>query len=135
MEIRKYKNLSDYIEQGVRVALEIEKKINEDLYEDIMNELRRLKSDKSLRASSRNVTANINAYRSKLLNAVEGTALSWIEENLAPGMQVFPDTGRRGIHQHPTAHLLSGKLFFNRYAVPSRTQRGQIWGGGRPPPL
>lgn len=96
VEIRKYRNLSDYREQGVKVALEIEKKINEDLYEDIMNELRRLKSNKSLRASSRDVTANINAYRSRLLDVVEGTALSWIEENLAPGMQVFPDTGRSG---------------------------------------
>lgn len=92
MEIRKYKNLSDYREQGVKVALEIEKKINEDLYEDIMNELRRLKDNKSLGKFSH----NINVFRSKLLNVVEGTALLWIEENLAPGMQVFPDTGRSG---------------------------------------
>lgn len=90
VEIRKYKNLSDYREQGVRVALEIEKKINEDLYEDIMNELRRLKSNKSLGKFSH----NINVLRSKLSNLVEKTALAWIEENLAPGMTVFLDWGK-----------------------------------------
>ena len=96
MEIRKYENLSDYREQGVSVALEIEKKIDETLYEDIMIELRRLKNDKSLRSNSKVVSSNIAAYRVKLSRAVERTALSWIEENLASGMKIFPDTGRAG---------------------------------------
>lgn len=96
MEIRKYDNFKDYREKGVNVALEIEKRINEDLYEDIMVELRRLKGDKSLRNKHKTVSSKLETYQLALSKKVEATALAWIKDKLAPGMKLFTRTGRAG---------------------------------------
>lgn len=96
MEIRKYDNFKDYREKGINTALEIEKRINEDLYEDIMVELRRLKGDKRLNNNYKVTSSRLEAYQLALSKKVEATALTWVKENLASGMKLFTRKGRAG---------------------------------------
>lgn len=88
MESRRYSSIKDYREKAVPVAIEIRDKITEDLYEDVMAELRRGKSDKDSEKTAKSLTTKIKNYRYKLKNAVESVAREWARENLAPGMKV-----------------------------------------------
>lgn len=88
MEPRRYSSIKDYREKAVPVAIEIRDKITEDLYEDVMTELRRGKGDKDSKKTAKSLTTKINNYYYKLENMIESVAREWAKENLAPGMRV-----------------------------------------------
>lgn len=92
MESRKYSSIKDYREKAVPIAIEIRDKITEDLYEDVMAELRRGKDDKNSKKIAKNLTTKISNYYYKLVNMIRAVAKAWVIENLAPGMKVLvPD--------------------------------------------
>lgn len=93
MESRKYSSIKDYREKAVPIAIEIRDKITEDLYEDVMAELRRGKSDKNSKRTAKNLTTKISNCYYKLERMVESVARAWALENLAPGMKVATTLG------------------------------------------
>lgn len=93
MESRRYPSIKDYREKAVPVAIEIRDKITEDLYEDVMAELRRGKSDKNSKRTAKNLTTKISNCYYKLERMVESVARAWALENLAPGMKVATTLG------------------------------------------
>lgn len=99
METRKYSSIKDYIEKGVSIALEIEKRVDESLYEDIIFELRRYKDSKSLRASSRSLTAKLEKRYADLCDRVREVAKTWVSEKLDAGMElmIYPNRNPRKV--------------------------------------
>ena len=99
MEPRRYTRIKDYAEKGVTTALEIEKKIDESLYEDIMFELRRNKDSKSLRATSRSLTAKLEKRYADLCDQIPEVAKAWVSEKLDAGMElmIYPNRKPRKV--------------------------------------
>lgn len=88
---RKFSSIKDFEEKAVKIAIELLGKIDEDLYEDVLIELRKVK-ESNTNKSFRDLKKKVESYRSALESAVHALATEWVAEKLTPGaMLSFKD--------------------------------------------
>lgn len=91
------KNLGHFMGEPLRKSEEVVKKIDEDLYADLMVELRSAEEGNAI-DTHKKLKAKINDLLSSVVEDYKYLAEVWVEEKLDKGMTIFLRSPTRGYH-------------------------------------
>lgn len=86
-----YDSLAKYEKEAVDVAIEIVDSIDENIYEELMNVLRKIK-DANTKQTSNNLRKKLNDLYVDIQKGIYTLANEWLKENIAPGVKVSVET-------------------------------------------
>lgn len=86
-----YDSLAKYEKEAVDVAIEIVDSIDENIYEELMNVLRKIK-DANTKQTSNNLRKKLNDLCVDIQKGIYTLANEWLKENIAPGVRVSVET-------------------------------------------
>ena len=84
-------SLAEYEKEAVDVAIEIVDSIDENIYEELMNVLRKIK-DANTKQTSNNLRKKLNDLYVDIQKGMYTLANEWLKENIAPGVKVTVET-------------------------------------------
>ena len=82
-----YDSLAKYEKEAVDTAIEIVDSIDENIYEELMSVLRKIK-DANTKQTSKNLRKKLNDLHTEIQEGLYILANEWLKENIAPGTRV-----------------------------------------------
>ena len=103
-----YDNFAKYEKEAVDVAIEIVDSIDENIYEELMNVLRKIK-DANTKQTSNNLRKKLNDLYVDIQEGLYTLANEWLKENIAPGVKVSVET-KSGVFTVEKVIRMSGTI-------------------------
>lgn len=103
-----YEGLAEYEKEAVDVAIEIVDSIDENIYEELMNVLRKIK-DANTKQTSNNLRKKLNDLYVDIQKGIYTLANEWLKENIAPGVKVTVET-KSGVFTVEKVIRMSGTI-------------------------
>ena len=103
-----YDSLAKYEKEAVDVAIEIVDSIDENIYEELMNVLRKIK-DANTKQTSNNLRKKLNDLYVDIQEGIYTLANEWLKENIAPGVKVSVET-KSGVFTVEKVIRMSGTI-------------------------
>lgn len=101
-------SLAEYEKEAVDVAIEIVDSIDENIYEELMNVLRKIK-DANTKQTSNNLRKKLNDLYVDIQKGIYTLANEWLKENIAPGVKVSVET-KSGVFTVEKVIRMSGTI-------------------------
>ena len=101
-------SLAEYEKEAVDVAIEIVDSIDENIYEELMNVLRKIK-DANTKQTSNNLRKKLNDLYVDIQKGIYTLANEWLKENIAPGVKVSVET-KSGVSTVEKVIRMSGTI-------------------------